>query len=365
MTWFKVDDGFWRHRKVRLLGAEHKVAAVGCWTLSGDWSADNLTDGFVPAEIVADWDPTGVLTERLIAVGLWSKDTYDGETGIRYHDWHDSQPSKSDVLAERRYNKRKSALYRDPELLELVRKRDRERCRYCGTKVNWKDRRSPGGGVYDTVEHEDVNTLDNLVVCCRRCSSAKRDRPLSASGMTVLPPGSAGPPRTRSGPPPVDNQTVSSSYLDTNQIRTSDLPDPDPSRPDPSRPEVSTSSGDVENEGSTTAGAEKSAPSRKRGTRIPDDFRVTPAMVEWAREKAPHVHGPTETAKFRDYWTAKAGRDATKLDWPATWRVWMTTAEQQAGRGHGGNGNGPHRVATTTARVAAIEALRHPPGSDT
>lgn len=29
------------------------------------------------------------------------------------------------------------------------------------------------------------------------------------------------------------------------------------------------------------------------------------------------------------------------------------------------NGNGLHRVPTTTARVAAIEALRHPPGSDT
>jgi hypothetical protein len=26
---------------------------------------------------------------------------------------------------------------------------------------------------------------------------------------------------------------------------------------------------------------------------------------------------------FRDYWTAKAGQAATKIDWPATWRTWV------------------------------------------
>jgi uncharacterized protein YdaU (DUF1376 family) len=26
---------------------------------------------------------------------------------------------------------------------------------------------------------------------------------------------------------------------------------------------------------------------------------------------------------FRDYWTSKAGRDAAKLDWRATWRTWV------------------------------------------
>ncbi|WEX79280.1 hypothetical protein PYH37_004466 [Sinorhizobium numidicum] len=33
-----------------------------------------------------------------------------------------------------------------------------------------------------------------------------------------------------------------------------------------------------------------------------------------------------EFEKFRDYWTAKAGRDAVKLDWPATWRNWIRNA---------------------------------------
>jgi len=37
-----------------------------------------------------------------------------------------------------------------------------------------------------------------------------------------------------------------------------------------------------------------------------------------------------ESDKFRDYWTAKAGRNATKLDWAATWRNWMRNAGRPA-----------------------------------
>lgn len=67
----------------------------------------------------------------------------------------------------------------------------------------------------------------------------------------------------------------------------------------------------------------------KRGTRIPDDFAVTPAMVEWARQKVPQVDGRLETEKFINYWRAKTGKDATKLDWPATWRNWMLNAAER------------------------------------
>jgi hypothetical protein len=69
---------------------------------------------------------------------------------------------------------------------------------------------------------------------------------------------------------------------------------------------------------------EVSAP-RKRGSRIADDFEVTDAMRLWAVEGAPFVDVDRETQNFIDFWTAKAGQDATKLDWPATWRKWMRT----------------------------------------
>lgn len=33
-----------------------------------------------------------------------------------------------------------------------------------------------------------------------------------------------------------------------------------------------------------------------------------------------------EADKFRDYWVAKTGKDATKHDWLATWRNWCRNA---------------------------------------
>jgi hypothetical protein len=73
------------------------------------------------------------------------------------------------------------------------------------------------------------------------------------------------------------------------------------------------------------------APERKRASRIPDDFAVTAEMVAWANEHTPGVDGRYETAKFVDYWRAKSGRDATKLDWIGTWRNWMRNASERAG----------------------------------
>lgn len=64
---------------------------------------------------------------------------------------------------------------------------------------------------------------------------------------------------------------------------------------------------------------------RKRATRIPEPFIVNGAMREWAAANAPNVDVNTATAKFVDYWRAKSGRDATKLDWVATWRNWLRT----------------------------------------
>ena len=56
-------------------------------------------------------------------------------------------------------------------------------------------------------------------------------------------------------------------------------------------------------------------------------------MAEWARENVPELirqgRGKRETDKFINYWRAKSGKDATKLDWVATWRNWMLNAEER------------------------------------
>lgn len=68
----------------------------------------------------------------------------------------------------------------------------------------------------------------------------------------------------------------------------------------------------------------------QRGTRIPANFAVTPEMREWAMANVPSLAGSRETEKFINFWRAKAGRDAVKLDWEATWRNWMLKAAEYA-----------------------------------
>jgi hypothetical protein len=84
-----------------------------------------------------------------------------------------------------------------------------------------------------------------------------------------------------------------------------------------------------------TSSKEEKTPSspRSRATRISEDFRVSPEMVAWAREKTPSVDGATETEKFRLYWSSKSGKDATKIDWEKTWKMWMLNAKDRSPTG--------------------------------
>jgi hypothetical protein len=86
-------------------------------------------------------------------------------------------------------------------------------------------------------------------------------------------------------------------------------------------------------EPSENSPTESSSSQRKRGTRIPAGFIVTEEMAQWARETVPVLiaagRGMRETEKFINYWQSKTGKDATKLDWPATWRNWMLNAEER------------------------------------
>lgn len=61
----------------------------------------------------------------------------------------------------------------------------------------------------------------------------------------------------------------------------------------------------------------------KKGTRLPDDWVLPTELAEWAIRERPGYPILLEAAKFRDFWLAKSGKDATKADWPATWRNWV------------------------------------------
>lgn len=73
------------------------------------------------------------------------------------------------------------------------------------------------------------------------------------------------------------------------------------------------------------------ASSKKRGTRLADDWCLSRPDYDWSVDQgfAEHVIG-REMAKFLDYWRAQPGQKGVKLDWSATWRNWMRNVQARA-----------------------------------
>lgn len=99
-------------------------------------------------------------------------------------------------------------------------------------------------------------------------------------------------------------------------------------------------------------GKTKRKPAAKK-TKIPDQFMVSAEMRQWAAERCPAVDLRLTTEKFVNYWRAEA---KTKADWPATWRNWMLSEQEKAGRqskgGYSGfSGNRQQQVEDNNARV--------------
>jgi hypothetical protein len=86
----------------------------------------------------------------------------------------------------------------------------------------------------------------------------------------------------------------------------------------------------------------------KKASRLPESWRPAPGGIEYA-EKCGLSTGEIdrEIERFRNHWQAKAGRDAAKLDWDATWRNWVLKAAEILGRSPkpSGNGKAPERSA--------------------
>lgn len=94
--WFKVDDSFFSNPKTAMLSD----GATALWLRSGSWSAQQLTDGFIPARMVPMFRGSDDSVRELCDVGLWERD--DERDGYWFHDWGDYQPDGEEVDALRR-----------------------------------------------------------------------------------------------------------------------------------------------------------------------------------------------------------------------------------------------------------------------
>lgn len=206
MTWFRKDDQWPHHPKVRRAGRDGRAL----WDAAGPLCAGRNSDGVVEAIVIkdacylAEVDNETAAVKALISSGLW----HDEKTlkkcerckrvagklphgGCYFHDWLEYQLTKdvAKLPEERLRWRRGKALSRNVELREAIVQRDRSLCRYCGERVDFRDRVGPLGGTYDHVDPDGDNSLDNCVVACRRCNGVKCDRTPAEAGMPLYPPG--------------------------------------------------------------------------------------------------------------------------------------------------------------------------------
>lgn len=169
------------------------TAAAGLYARCGSFIADSETDGFIPAARARMYG-TAEWIERLVVVGWWSV-VDGGYRDERYFPLNKTKAEKASAKARRAEN-------RDPLVIRAVRERDGDWCRYCGVRVSWSDRRGLRGGTYDHVIPGLAGGVDNLVVACRSCNSAKKHRTPEDAGMVLRTPPTKRTPRsgTRSEP---------------------------------------------------------------------------------------------------------------------------------------------------------------------
>jgi len=97
----------------------------------------------------------------------------------------------------------------------------------------------------------------------------------------------------------------------------------------------------VNHESQQVAQVTPSATPRKKAARLPDDWRPDREYWEAAKLIKPDLTQEwfVQVAhKFKDYWIAKAGKDATKADWLATWRNWVRREVDNGKSGTGTTG---------------------------
>ncbi|GAA4117502.1 hypothetical protein GCM10022215_18250 [Nocardioides fonticola] len=277
--WFKLDDKFheWPEihdllvppdRDPEALDELLALAAVGLYALTGSWSGDQLSDGVIPEHVLRRWAPTEApkLTRLLRAAGLWKPHDPDKPRRVVFTRWAPDQPLRADVEADRLAAKTRQAFYRDKALKAAIDERDQDRCRYCGTLVNWTDKRSAGGGTYDHVVpivEGGRNTLENVVVCCRGCNGRKGGRSLTDAGMKLLKAGSLGAP-----------------VIDAPTSATADRDDPDASLADDHTPgPVTRNTGVLIGSGRVGSGAEN-VPGVSPSTATTTDHATTTATTD-------------------------------------------------------------------------------------
>lgn len=91
----------------------------------------------------------------------------------------------------------------------------------------------------------------------------------------------------------------------------------------------------------------------KVATRLPEGWALPKAWGDWALSERPDMTPEAvrhEAECFADYWRAKAGADARKADWQATWRNWVRRCDGRKASARGASISQQHSGETAYQR---------------
>lgn len=97
----------------------------------------------------------------------------------------------------------------------------------------------------------------------------------------------------------------------------------------------------------------KESSPRKRGCRIPEGWQPSDELKQWAITERPGLDLKRVVDSFTDYWKAKTGQQATKLDWDATFRNWVRNEKPNGTHQTGSRPSAASRQDAAAARAAA------------
>lgn len=277
MTWVKLDDRFPSHRKVALLSDRAfrlHVSAI-CWC------AENLTDGHIDErELALITRVRGVkaTAQQLEDAGLWDR----VDDGWVIHDYLDFNPSREQVLLDRKKN---------------AERQERFRRRKNGKPTPPGGLNAPSNegsnGVTRTAETHDDDTNE-----ARR----RHDGDTTATGSH--------------NEEPEDRQVSELRNGVTNGA---------PSRPVPSRTPYMA---DVDEESARSRGLREQRSDDRPAPIDTDGFELTDSMRRWAVSTfGPGLDVDYETALFIDHHRAEGRR---RSNWSAEWQKWIRRSAKWA-----------------------------------
>ncbi|WP_370682244.1 hypothetical protein [Comamonas sp. GB3 AK4-5] len=149
--------------------------------------------------------------------------------------------------------------------------------------------------------------------------------------------------------------TDASRVTGTNVTRTDTDTDLD-KEPQVDTPEVEQDSvGSPQPGDAPAAAAPAASPTDKaKGTRLPKDWVLLKSWGDWALKERQDLTAEDvrrEAACFRDHWVGKAGADARKADWEATWRNWIRRVDRRKAAGAGASAQGAGKFAGAAAAI--------------